>query len=155
MKIGELFRKDHERLDSVIKGFRKSLESGTPDKEYLSQLIQGLHRHIYWEEELLFPLAKPYTADEAIIEEFNTDHGLIWNNLAELEAGVAQGLPPGRLELILDEMGDVLEAHNVDEEHQIYARVDEVCDARTAAEFVARVEKADVPQGWRCATHWG
>lgn len=154
MKVSEFFEQDHQRLDSAIKGFRHSLEQGVPDRDYFNQLLQGLHRHIFWEEDLLFPLVKPSGAIETI-EEFCTDHALIWKNLAELEVGLAQGVPCGQLEMTLNEMSEMLEAHNIDEERTIYAQADQLCDNHAATEFLDRVRVMDTPRDWRCTVYWG
>ncbi|GEM_PF-7031029 len=153
MKISQFFEQDHQRVESVINGFRHSLEVGVPDKAFFDQLIQGLHRHIYWEEDLLFPLVKPL-ADGEVIDEFCTDHALIWKNLGELEAGLSQGTPGGKLELTLNEMVEVLEAHNIDEERTIYAQADQLCDGLAADEFLGKVQGADAPSGWHCVVSW-
>lgn len=153
MKISEFFEQDHQRVDGVLNGFRRSLEERQPDKGYLGQLVEGLHRHIYWEEDLLFPLVKPL-ADSEIVDEFCTDHALIWKNLGELEAGLAQGTSAGLLELTLNEMVEVLEAHNIDEERTIYAQADQLCDGLAADEFLSKVQGADAPVDWHCLVRW-
>jgi regulator of cell morphogenesis and NO signaling len=53
--LGSALEREHREIDGGIEKFAAGLEAGGMDTEPLLQAMAGLRRHIYLEEEFLFP----------------------------------------------------------------------------------------------------
>src|SRR5262249_17082264 len=117
------------------------------DQLALERAIPALRRHIYLEEEFLFPrvcetepgLATPVTV-------MLREHAQIWDDLNSLER--EQDADAKRA--LCAQLANYLLNHNTKEEQLVYSRVDEALPAAEAERQRAFLESGELPEGWVC-----
>ena len=143
MSFAEALEREHQEIDTGIAAF----STAPGDRPTLIQAIHALRRHIYLEEDLLFPLlhqAEPGLA--AAVFVMLRDHAQIWGTLDALERAVDTGTG---LALQKRLTGQLLH-HNLKEEKVIYSRVDDLLDPAAAGRLQAFLASGDMPGGWVC-----
>lgn len=114
----------------------------------LSRALEALRRHIYLEEQFLFPPL--YDAGEVpTIVLMVREHGAIWRTMDAIEASLAAGTEAHTAGLCHELLGR-LERHNEKEEAVIYPEADAVLDAQAAAKLRSFLEAGRIPEGWVC-----
>jgi len=117
--------KDHDRLEEIFRGFRNAkvadLEKG---RALFAEFKEGLERHIFWEEEILFPLFESRTGmrDVGPTAVMRTEHQTIKEILRKIDDSLAARNV--RTEELEKELLEVLGAHNDKEEHILYPWID-------------------------------
>ena len=125
--ISAFFQQDHDRLDALFQSFqtlkRHDFEKA---KEAFKEFKIGLHRHIVWEEDLLFPLWEEKTGMSEGGPTFvmRAEHRQIGERLEAIHQKVAERNP----ESDQDEQAllALLGAHNIKEERVLYPAIDQV-----------------------------
>ncbi len=147
MRTGSLaaaLEREHREIDDGIAAF--AVAAG--DREPLARAISALRRHIYLEEEILFPLL--YQAEPALaapVFVMLREHAQIWTLLNSLEhdpGGDATG--PARIRQLTSH----LLHHNLKEERILYPRADEALPAKEAGQLRAFLDSGELPAGWVC-----
>lgn len=125
--ITSFYGADHDRLDELMKQFRKLKRVDLDRAGHLYREFKaGLERHIVWEEEILFPLFEEKTgmrgAGPTVV--MRMDHLQIKAILQKIHDKIAAGDPEcdEAEELLLS----VLTAHNRKEEEILYPLIDSV-----------------------------
>ncbi len=134
---------DHHEIDEAIAAFTAS----PGDPRSLAPAIRALRRHIYLEEEFLFPLlreAEP--ALTAPVFVMLREHAQIWATLDALEREPGEGSGP----VLGKQLAVQLLHHNLKEERVLYPRADEVLDPAAAGRLRAFLDSGEVPEGWVC-----
>ncbi len=134
---------DHREIDEGFAAFRDS-----SDRAALTRSIAALRRHIYLEEEVLFP---PLHAAGVVAPIFVMlrEHAQIWQALDSLESELSDTGPPSDPALLLlHQLGVQLEHHNMKEERVVYPPADDVLTADAAAQVRMLLDSGDVPVGW-------
>ena len=112
--------------------------------------MRALRRHIFLEEEFLFPPLRD-AGFVAPIFVMLREHGELWRTMQAieeaLEAESADSLVPGQCKWLLAQ----LEKHNSKEEPILYPHADAVLGAPASAEPRAFLEQGRMPDGWVCA----
>lgn len=147
--LGAAMEREHHEIDEGIERFSLDELSGEERADSLKRAIDALRRHIFLEEEFLFP---PMKADLAIpMMVMLREHGEIWRSLEEIEAKLAQGVASEPVlrdacqELLLQ-----LDRHNSKEEPIFYGAADEtLSDAQTAV-LQDLLRTGEMPEGWVC-----
>ncbi len=105
------------------------------------ELLTGLHRHIGWEEEILFPVFEAQAEmvrDHGPTGVMRNEHRQIKFFLEQIQAKVAEG------DLTTEEAEDgllqVLTAHNVKEEQILYPWIDNCVSDEERASLLTRME---------------
>lgn len=140
--------REHREIDAGIEGFSSEQLSAEERRESLQRAIDALRRHIYLEEEFLFP---PMQADLAIpTMVMLREHGEIWRSLDQIEAQLdgddsreAVGQACSRLLIMLA-------SHNGKEEPIFYAAADATLSADGSAELKNLIDSGQMPLGWTC-----
>ncbi|HLI31634.1 MAG TPA: hemerythrin domain-containing protein [Solirubrobacteraceae bacterium] len=139
--------REHREIDSGIEAFVESLAAGAPRAGELQRAIAALRRHIYLEEELLFPGLAGELAIPTLV--MVREHGEIWRTLDALEelapAGDALSLRECCARLLAQ-----LEAHNGKEEPIFYTRADGGLSAEESDALHAFLAAGHIPDGWVC-----
>ncbi len=115
--------RDHSRLDYIFQEFRKSKKAAEAEQLFL-EFRAGTERHIKWEEDVLFPLAKKKIGEDSpMIDELITQHNRIRADLK----GLADCLKT-RNSSLENDLEQLLAAHDKMEEEGIYPWVDDYID---------------------------
>jgi len=140
--IAEFMAQDHDRLDDLFKQFQTIKEQNASKARSLFQeFLTGLHRHIVWEEDILFPV---FEAEAQMVKDhgptgvMRNEHQQIKAFLKQIQAKVAEG----NLSTEEEEEGllQVLTAHNVKEEKILYPWIDNCVSDEERASLLTRME---------------
>ena len=140
--IAEFMAQDHDRLDDMFKQFQTIKEQNASKARSLFQeFLTGLHRHIVWEEDILFPV---FEAEAQMVKDhgptgvMRNEHQQIKAFLKQIQAKVAEG----NLSTEEEEEGllQVLTAHNVKEEKILYPWIDNCVSDEERASLLTRME---------------
>ncbi len=149
MQTGSLataLEREHQEIDAGIATF-----TAAPwDRRPLTRAIGALRRHIYLEEEFLFPLlcqAEPALAAPVLV--MLREHAQIWDMLDSLEREPGNDAATG-LALIHKRLTSLLLHHNLKEEKVLYPRADEVLTPAAAQRLRAFPDTGELPRGWVC-----
>lgn len=150
--LGAALEHEHREIDAGIDAFRAaSAESERgPDGAVssLQRAIDALRRHIYLEEELLFPAMQ---AELAIpIGVMLREHGEIWRTLDDLQAKLTESNDRTRALSTCEELAEQLDRHNAKEEPIFYTQADEILGTEAAAELKTFLDTSRLPAGWTC-----
>ncbi|MDE1857261.1 MAG: hemerythrin domain-containing protein [Candidatus Micrarchaeota archaeon] len=118
--ISKFMSNDHSRLDYIFQEFRKS---GTVEeaKPLFLEFESGMNRHIGWEEDILFPLARQKLGeDSAMIDELLTQHARIKEDMKRISAVLGARSPN-----MEEDLEQLLMGHDRMEEEGIYPWIDE------------------------------
>lgn len=134
---------EHQQIDAGIAAFAAAPGDPLP----LARAISALRRHIYLEEEFLFPLlgeAEP--ALRAPVFVMLREHAQIWGTLdaLEREPGGSTGHALRR------QLTSQLLHHNLKEERVLYPRADDVLPPAAASRLRAFLGSGELPEGWVC-----
>lgn len=146
-QLSDALEREHHEIDAGIEEFTAGLESGDPTTEPLLRAMAALRRHIYLEEEFVFP---PLRAAGMVPPVFVMlrEHGEIWTTMDALEASLAGDLGGEAVLATCRALLGQLEAHNAKEEPIIYPQADAVLDPDAQAQLMAFLESGEMPGGW-------
>ena len=141
--LAAALEQEHHEIDEGIAAFM----AAPGDRLPLIRALRALRRHIYLEEEILFPLL--HQADPAVaapVFVMLREHGRIWDLLGTLEllGNDAAGLAVTR------QLTSHLLHHNLKEERILYPFADEALPAAEAERLRAFIDTGDLPDGWAC-----
>ncbi|MGH3002634.1 MAG: hemerythrin domain-containing protein [Gaiellaceae bacterium] len=141
--------REHREIDQAIEAYLAAAP-GEGQPELLTQAMTALRRHIFLEEEYLFPPLRD-AGFVAPIFVMLREHGELWQTMQSLERELAadeadSGLRGGCKWLLAQ-----LEKHNSKEEPILYPHADSVLEAPASAELRAFLESGRMPDGWTCA----
>ncbi len=146
--LGAALENEHHEIDAGIEGF------GSPglDREQraasLKQAIAALRRHIFLEEEYLFPPMKQDLAIPTMV--MLREHGEIWRSLDAIETGLGRDTSEESLQAACTELLAQLEQHNSKEEPIFYENADETLSQAQNAVLQDLLEDSEMPPGWTC-----
>jgi regulator of cell morphogenesis and NO signaling len=141
--LAAALEREHHEIDEGIAAFTAS--PGNPQP--LIRAIRGLRRHIYLEEEFLFPLlGEAQPALRAPVFVMLREHAQIWAALdvLELEPGGSSG------HALCRQLASQLLHHNLKEEKVLYPRADDALPPAAAERLRAFLGSGDMPRGWVC-----
>ncbi|MGH3744145.1 MAG: hemerythrin domain-containing protein [Mycobacteriales bacterium] len=148
--LGEALAREHHAIDEALEGGAAQEVTGRR-RSALKAASAALRRHIWLEEELLFP-AMYATGDTRLVTPMMTmlrEHGQLWQRLASLEGELDQhgqaavGQTCHRLLI-------QLQHHNRSEERVVYAAVDRSLPPQVVDRVAACLESGRMPAGWVC-----
>lgn len=142
--------REHREIDGGIEAFSAALAQGRYDAEPLLRATAGLRRHIYLEEEFLFP---PLKTAGLMIQVFAMlrQHGELWRAMDALDAQLGDDVGSELLLASCRELLAQLNTHNKIEEPVIYPQVDAALSAPASEELSAFLASGRMPDGWVCA----
>ncbi len=134
---------DHRKIDDDFAAFRDSA-----DRAALTRALAALRRHIYLEEEVLFPPLHEAGLVAPIFVMLR-EHAQIWQALDSLERELVDTKPPGEPALLLlHQLSVQLQHHNMKEERVVYPPANDVLTPEVAASVRMLLDSGDVPAGW-------
>lgn len=141
--LAEALEQEHHEIDAGIAAFA----AAPSDREPLTRAIGALRRHIYLEEEILFPLlhdAEPGLAAPVFV--MLREHAEMWGTLDLLERSTDSdtGLA------LRKRLSSQLLHHNLKEEKILYPQADGLLAPAAADRLRAFLASGDMPDGWVC-----
>ena len=146
--ISAALEREHREIDGGIEEYSAGLSHGVTDPAPLLRAMRGLRRHIYLEEEFLFPPLKPTLMMPIFV--MLREHGELWEAMDALEALVATDIDADTVENACREILAKLDSHNEKEEPIIYPQADAALDAKASAKLHEFLGSGVMPEGWRC-----
>jgi hemerythrin-like domain-containing protein len=148
--LGAALEREHREIDGAIEAFLVGRGERGDRVASLLQALEALRRHIYLEEEFLFPPMRD-AGFVAPIYVMLREHGELWQTMEAIERDLAtdaaEAVPPANCKSLLSQ----LEQHNSKEEPILYPHADTVLGAPASEELVAFLEGGRMPAGWVCA----
>jgi regulator of cell morphogenesis and NO signaling len=142
--LAAALEREHHEIDAGIAAFT----AAPGDPQPLTRAIRALRRHIYLEEEFLFPLlcqAEPGLAAPVFV--MLREHAQIWAALDALEREPG----PGTALVLCRQLTVRLLHHNLKEEKVLYPRADDMLPPAAASRLRAFLGSGELPEGWVCA----
>jgi len=141
--LADALEQEHHQIDAGIAAFT----AAPGDRQPLTRAIGALRRHIYLEEEFLFPLLyRAETALGAPVSVMLRDHAQIWDVLGSLER---EPDPSVRLALC-KHLTVLLSHHNLKQEKILYPRAGDRLPPDAASRLRAFLGTGELPDGWVC-----
>jgi hemerythrin-like domain-containing protein len=148
--LGAALEREHREIDGGIEAFVESLPGGLDQTEPLLRAMSGLRRHIYLEEEFLFP---PLREAGMMVPLFVMlrQHGELWQTMDALSSQLDAGSDADAVSASCRGLLTLLDQHNSKEEPIIYPQADTILTADASAELSAFLASGTMPEGWTCA----
>jgi iron-sulfur cluster repair protein YtfE (RIC family) len=147
--LAAALEREHREIDQGIERFLAGLEQEDGSTEPLTQAMHALRRHIFLEEQFLFPPLRDAGLFAPIFVMLR-EHGEIWDTLealdAELRDDPAGAATSERCRGLLAQ----LEAHNYKEAPIIYPQADVALAPDAAERLRAFIDAGQLPPGWVC-----
>ena len=151
MTLGQALELEHRAIDGGIEAYIASLARvATADPAPLLSALTGLRRHIYLEEEFLFPPLKAAGLMGPIFVMLR-EHGQLWRQMDTVEAQLADGADTAAMRNDCTNLLSLLDDHNSKEEPIIYTQADEILGTSASSELLAFLEAGTTPEGWVCS----
>ena len=145
--LGAALEREHREIDGAIESYLEGAAGDETRTRSLADAMQALRRHIFLEEEFLFPPLRD-AGFVAPIFVMLREHGELWQTMESIEralpAGTADSVVPGQCKWLLAQ----LEKHNSKEEPILYPHADSVLGAPASAKLRAFLEHGCMPDGW-------
>ncbi|CNF53210.1 hemerythrin HHE cation binding domain-containing protein [Mycobacterium tuberculosis] len=140
--LAAALEREHREIDEGIGAFTAS---GGQDTGPLKRALDALRRHIYLEEEFLFPPLRDGGLMAPVFVMLR-EHGEIWRAMDRLEGGLGgeAGQDAAR------ELLALLERHNSKEEPILYPQADAVLTPEAADHLRGFIASGRTPEGWVC-----
>lgn len=147
--LSETLEAEHKIVDAGIERFTYAVADGLPHADALGEVLDLLRRHIYVEEEFLFPPLREAGMMMPILVMIK-EHGEIWNLMDQLQSEIADSAEKNVVISIARELLDLLDRHNSKEEPIIYPQVDLTMSESATAELNEFLAHGEMPAGWVC-----
>jgi len=147
--LSALLEREHHEIDAGVEAFVAGIPLGEVRADQLNRAADALRRHVYLEEEFLFPPLRVAGMLPPILVMLR-EHGQLWRTLDEVQAMdlAAEGVAAGqRCEQLLAQLA----AHNTKEEPIIYPQGDAVLDETATTQLREFIRAGQLPDGWVCA----
>jgi hypothetical protein len=148
--LGAALEREHRDIDGGIEDFIAHSTDGVGDPAPLVRAMAGLRRHIYLEEEFLFPPLKAAGMMMPIFVMLR-EHGGLWNTMDALEARLGEAATDDSVVNACRDLLALLDAHNSKEEPIIYTQADGILSAEASNELREFLADGRTPDGWTCA----
>lgn len=146
--LGAALEREHREIDQGIEEFSSAQAEGDQRVESLTRAMQALRRHIYLEEELLFPSMGSALAIPMGV--MLREHGEIWRTLDALESQLGQDGPTDSVLGACRALLSQLDVHNSKEEPIFYTQADAALGDVASAQLRSFLESGRIPDGWMC-----
>jgi len=145
--IAEYFSEDHRKVEMLLESLLKSLQDQPKAQRAFEELERLLHKHIYCEEELLFPEVEARGLSGPT-DVMRSEHGQISGLLAAIQKSLREGNMT--IKTFIDGLKDILAAHDLKEEGVLYPAADSMIEHESAKALLERVRNAVSPKDWKC-----
>ncbi len=146
--LAQALEREHHEIDAGIEQFLASRSQGGDQSEPLKRAQSALRRHIYLEEEFVFP-----PLDEAglvaPIFVMLREHGEIWVTMDRIDEQLERNPEEGPSDELCRQLLEQLERHNSKEEAIIYPQTGTTLGSELDAKLVSFLAEGEMPLGWR------
>lgn len=149
--LAAALEREHHEIDSGVEAF---LDSRREDTDSLTRALSALRRHIYLEEEFVFPPLREAGMVPPIFVMLR-EHGEIWDTMDRIDRELVSDPAAASISDACHELLEQLESHNSKEEPIIYPQADNVLDDAATAQLEGFLETGEMPPGWVCANAGG
>lgn len=143
----QALEREHREIDAAIETFAAGFTRGQQMLKPLAHALQALRRHIYLEEEFLFPSAR-MAGMEIPVYVMHCEHARMWRLLDQLEPKLAAGDRGPAVRDSYRELMILLAAHNHREERTIYRCLDALLNAEAAGRLMQHFTSGRMPADW-------
>lgn len=143
--LSAALEREHREIDHGIAAFL----TGPGEAAALARATAALRRHIYLEEEFLFPPLRDGGLSMPIFVMMR-EHGAVWDTMDELDALLAKGTQDDAVAATGQDLLARLARHNAKEEPVIYPQADHGLTEAATAALRDFMETGQLPQGWVC-----
>lgn len=147
--LSAALEREHREIDEGIEAFAAALVKGEEGVAPLTRAMEALRRHIYLEEEFLFPPLRDAGLMAPVLVMLR-EHGEIWRAMDRLDAAVARGPADGGAREMCDELLELLDRHNSKEEPILYPQADAVLKPEVLDRLRDLLATGRLPEGWVC-----
>jgi regulator of cell morphogenesis and NO signaling len=147
--LRDVLERDHREVDSAVERYADGSASGADARPALQQAVDDLRRHIYVEEELLFPALREAGMTGPILVMLR-EHGQMWPLLDALDQELHDGAADAVLEATCGQLLALLQRHNPKEEQILYPQVDGVLGPNATIAVRELLDAGQMPAGWLC-----
>jgi iron-sulfur cluster repair protein YtfE (RIC family) len=147
--LSVLLEHDHREIDDPVQACADGTAVGVEARANLKRAMDELRRHIYAEEELLFPSLRQAGMTGPIMVMLR-EHGQMWPILDTLDRELAGGGRDDELASACRELIALLGQHNPKEEQILYPQVDRVVDDNASRAVRDFLDAGHVPADWVC-----
>ena len=145
--LAPTLEREHREIDAGIEAY--IAEPGS-QAERLVKAIEGLRRHIYLEEEFLFPPLREAGMVPPVFVMLR-EHGELWNAMEDVESRLKRGDDSDVIVDACRELLTLIGQHNLKEESVIYPQADAVLTAAASAELSTLLSEGRMPEDWVCS----
>lgn len=147
--LASALEREHQQIDRGIESFTSGSAAGEPPS--LSSAIQALRRHIYLEEEFLFPpLRDGAPGLSATVLLMLREHGQLWDVLDQLEREIITNRNGEKALRLCHQLAGLLSMHHRAEEQTLYAQADDLLTKPAEVRLRGFLAYARLPEGWAC-----
>jgi hemerythrin-like domain-containing protein len=143
-QLADALTREHRAIDAGIEAFLAEPN----DPEPLRVAMEALRRHIYLEEQFLFPPLRQSMMMPVFV--MLREHGELWRAMDEVGAALDAG-DAGTADRCRSLLS-LLDAHNAKEEPVVYPRADADLSPEVAELLAAFLADGAYPPGWVCET---
>jgi regulator of cell morphogenesis and NO signaling len=121
--LNDFLTEDHRRLDDLLERFQECKpKDPARAKELLARFVSALHRHLRWEEAIVFPLFEQKSGQSGLTRTLLAEHQEIRERLEALSERLEQTDAVSGYEekMLVEELG----GHNAREEYAFYPELD-------------------------------
>ncbi|GAA0566948.1 hemerythrin domain-containing protein [Actinomadura livida] len=147
--LSAALEREHREIDEGIESFTAALAEGREDSVPLKRALEGLRRHIYLEEEFLFPPLREAGLMAPVFVMLR-EHGELWRTMDRLEAATARGPANPQVRELCTELPGLLDRHNSKEEPILYPQADAVLEPGAIDRLRRFLASGRLPEGWAC-----
>ena len=148
--LGEALEREHREIDEGIETFLTDPRGYEHGIAALRRAIEALRRHIFLEEEFLFPPLRDAGMIAPVLVMLR-EHGDLWTAMDALEAALAPGAEHAPASDACRDLLARLDRHNTKEEAVLYPRAETALAGPAAERLSALLETGRTPEGWVCA----
>lgn len=146
--LRSVLEQEHRHIDAAIEPVVGSSTIGGEQRSALLDATTVLRRHIYAEEELLFPALRDAGLVGPILVMLR-EHAQMWGTLEALDHRLDTH-DDTEVPTLCGELLAQLQAHNPKEETILYPQADTVLDTDALSHLRAFLDAGELPSGWAC-----
>lgn len=147
--LAEALQREHREIDAGLDDFAEGVARGELRLGALHGAMTALRRHIYLEEEFLFPPLRE-AGLVAPVFVMVREHGQMWHTIDALESELDSRRALDSVSRLCRELGELEDAHNPKEEQILYPQADRVLSPAAGDRLRTFLDSGRIPDGWVC-----